>query len=86
MDKEIKLHLLKSSSHFLPQVDLWLYNVVDRHVKSVQTQLTNLLEWHNKRIGFLQTILTQKMGLFHHTNARDIAPYTKVSDCHMTVM
>ena len=84
MDKEIKLHFLNSSH--LPQVDLWLYNMVDRHAKNVQLQLSNLLDWQNKRIGFLQTILTQKMGLFHHTNARDVAPYTKVSSHHMMVM
>ena len=60
--------------------------MVDRHVKSIQLQLSNLLDWQNKRIGLLQTILTQKMGLFHHTSARDVAPYTKVGDCHVTIM
>ena len=41
--------------------------------------INKLLLWQQKRAGLMNHIMLQKMGLYYHTGATDIAPNTTVS-------
>jgi len=41
--------------------------------------VNKMLSWQQKRAGLMHHVMSQKMGLFYHTNASDIAPITSVS-------
>ncbi len=56
------------------QLQLWMYNVIEDRVREVKARLSNLESWQLKRCGLLHSLVSQKMGLFHHTGARDVAP------------
>lgn len=51
--------------------------MIEDRVKEVKARITNLESWQFKRSGLLYHILSQKMGLFHHTGSSDIAPLTQ---------
>ena len=68
-----------NDSNYCIQVNLWLYNVTSEKTRLVTHRLEALCSWHTKRAGFLQLVLTQKMGLMCHTGATDVAMATKVN-------
>lgn len=41
--------------------------------------INKLLSWQQKRAGLMNHVMLQKMGLYYHTGATDIAPNTTVS-------
>ena len=41
--------------------------------------INKVLSWQQKRAGLMNHILSQKMGLYYHTGATDIAPNTTVN-------
>ena len=60
------------------QADLWLYNFSEVSNKKFGDKLTKIHEWQSCRVGLAHHLLVQKLGLFQHTQARDIHHYTKV--------
>ena len=62
------------------QADLWLYNFSEVSNKKLGDKLSKIHEWQSCRVGLAHHLLVQKLGLFQHTQARDIHQYTKVGD------
>ena len=56
-----------------------MYNISEDCGRQIKTRLTSLVDWHKTRSGFLHHILSQKMGLFHHTGASDISSSTQAA-------
>ena len=57
---------------------MWLYNLSDEVNIKVKNKLERIAEWQSARAGLLHHLLAQKMGLFQHTQGRDIQRCTKV--------
>ena len=49
-----------------------MYNISEGRVRHVKNRLNEIVDWQKTRAGFLQHLLTQKMGLFHHTAGKDV--------------
>ncbi|CAI2180701.1 6797_t:CDS:2, partial [Funneliformis geosporum] len=49
-------------------LSVYIYNWVKQHADQVFTAMKRISDWHNKRIGLLNNILHQKMGLFYHSS------------------
>lgn len=60
------------------QADVWLYNLAEEVNVKLKTKLERIAEWQASRAGLLHHLLAQKMGLFQHTQGRDIQKCTKV--------
>ena len=56
--------------------------MIEDRVKEIKSRLTSLEGWQLKRSGFLYHLLSQKMGLFHHTGAKDISPLAQRASRH----
>ena len=65
--------------HYTLQVDVYAYNLTEEIWVSLQSSLQKNLDWLKLRHGLLQHIVLQKMGLFDHTEAEDMEPWTSVS-------
>ena len=61
------------------QADLYMYNISDELTMVFKKHISKLLSWQQKRAGLMNHIMLQKMGLYYHTGATDIAPNTTVS-------
>ena len=70
--------VLPSFSLFLHQADVWLYNLADEVNLKLKVKMEQICEWQAARAGLLHHLLAQKMGLFLHTQGRDIHKCTKV--------
>ena len=57
---------------------MWLYNLSEELNVKVKVRLERLSEWQATRAGLLHHLLAQKMGLFQHTQGRDVQKCTKV--------
>ena len=65
------------------QADLYMYyNISDELTMVFKKHINKLLSWQQKRAGLMNHIMLQKMGLYYHTGASDIAPNTTVSVMH----
>lgn len=51
---------------FLQQLTLYTYNWAGDSTGSLSKSTTRLVQWQNARFSLLQSVITQKMGLFHH--------------------
>ena len=63
------------------QAEVWLYNLSEEVNIKVKNKLERIAEWQSARAGLLHHLLAQKMGLFQHTQGRDIQQCTKVYHC-----
>ena len=59
---------------------MWLYNLAEEINLKLKVKMEQICEWQAARAGLLHHLLAQKMGLFQHTQGRDIQKYTKVHD------
>jgi len=66
--------------HTLLQADLFMYNLSEDLVMIFKKHINKMLLWQQKRAGLMHHVMSEKMGLFYHTNASDIAPITTVSE------
>ena len=57
---------------------MWLYNFPVESSKRIIEKLGRVSEWQSARAGLAHHLLSQKLGLFQHTQARDIQPSAKV--------
>uniref|UniRef100_A0A1X7SWD4 Uncharacterized protein n=1 Tax=Amphimedon queenslandica TaxID=400682 RepID=A0A1X7SWD4_AMPQE len=64
--------------------EVWLYNVSETRLRKLKVQLTSLLNWQTTRTGFLHQLLSQKMGLFHHTTGKDISSAVQLANKYCT--
>ena len=55
------------------------YNTSDELAVIFKKHINKILSWQQKRAGLMDHILSQKIGLYYHTSASDIAPNTKVN-------
>ena len=60
------------------QAEVWLYNLAEEVNMNIKVKLEQICEWQAARTGLLHHLLAQKMGLFQHTQGRDIQCCTKV--------
>ena len=51
---------------FYFQLSLVLHNAPDDFSKSLINYFTDIINWSNKRLQLLNTIITQKLGLFRY--------------------
>ena len=65
--------------HYTLQVDVYAYNLTEEIWDNLQSSLQKNLDWLKLRHGLLQHVVLQKMGLFDHTEAEDMEPWTSVS-------
>ena len=49
------------------QIDIYIYNWANELVNSLNLELEKLVQWQNARSHLTTCILTQKLGLFHHS-------------------
>lgn len=61
------------------QANLYMYNISDDLVMIFKKSINKMLLWQQKRAGLMNHIMLQKMGLYYHTGASDIAPNAIVS-------
>ncbi|RUS85224.1 hypothetical protein EGW08_006985 [Elysia chlorotica] len=54
------------------QMTLMMYNWASDLVASVEKTATRLVQWHNARSHVLDSIIAQKMGLYHHFTFSDL--------------
>jgi len=45
--------------------------------------MTQLVQWHNCRVRLLESIISQKMGLYHHSKLKD---WRKEMVCMITLI
>lgn len=57
---------------------MYAYNLSEDVWTTLTADAQHNLEWLQLRVGLLQHILLQKMGLFHHSEAEDMEPWTSV--------
>ncbi|KAK3579120.1 hypothetical protein CHS0354_022140 [Potamilus streckersoni] len=66
------------------QMVVFTYNWASDFNSSLSKYLTRLVQWHNARAHLLNSIITQKMGLFNHYLFSDLAnvpnPFINTSD------
>jgi len=62
------------------QADLFMYNLSEDLVMIFKKHINKMLSWQQKRAGLMHHVMSEKMGLFYHTNASDITPNTTVSE------
>lgn len=48
------------------QITLYLYNWSNEFLTTICKNLSNIISWHNSRGAFLQSIITQKAGIFQN--------------------
>ena len=63
-----------------------MYNIIEDRVREIKSRLSSLENWQQTRSGFLYQLLSQKMGLFHHTGARDISSSAQKANKHCTTL
>nr|KAG5703226.1 hypothetical protein BaRGS_034137 [Batillaria attramentaria] len=62
---------------------VYMYNWASDVAAMLEQKVTKLVQWHNARTHILSSILSQKMGLFHHNMFTDLTytpdqnPYTQ---------
>ena len=56
---------------------MWLYNLSEEVSMKVKVKLERISEWQTARAGLVHHLLAQKMGLFQHTQGRDVQTCTK---------
>jgi len=61
------------------QANLYMYNISEDLVMIFKKNINKMLSWQQKRAGLMSHIMLQKMGLYYHTSASDIAPNALVS-------
>ncbi|XP_048580524.1 KICSTOR complex protein SZT2 isoform X3 [Nematostella vectensis] len=54
------------------EIVLYTYNLAADFTQSLETQIQRLVQWNNARCHLTSCLLTQKMGLFHHSLFSDI--------------
>ena len=57
---------------------MYAYNLSDDVWSALTADAQRHLEWLQLRMGLLQHILLQKMGLFSHADSGEINPWTSV--------
>ena len=70
----------KDVRYILLQADFFMYNLSEDLVMIFKKHINKMLSWQQKRAGLMHHVMSQKMGLFYHTDASDIAPITTVSE------
>ena len=63
-----------------------MYNISETRVRVVKNRLNEIVEWQKTRAGFLQHLLTQKMGLFHHTAGKDVTSLAQNAVKHCSTL
>lgn len=58
---------------------MYSYNLSEDVWSALMADAQRNLEWLQLRLGLLQHILLQKMGLFSHADTSDMEPWTSVS-------
>ena len=61
-----------------------MYNISETRLRTLKAQLSSLVKWQRTRVGFLHQLLSQKVGLFHHTTGKDIAPSVQLANQYCT--
>ena len=69
---------------FFLQFEVWMYNISETRLRTLKAQLSSLVKWQRTRVGFLHQLLSQKVGLFHHTTGKDIAPSVQLANQYCT--
>ena len=64
---------------------MWLYNLAEEINLKLKVKMDQICEWQAARAGLLHHLLAQKMGLFQHTQGRDIQKCTKVHTCRCSL-
>lgn len=54
------------------QVSVYSYNWARDLSTMLSNRVTQIVQWHNTRIRLLDSIVSQKMGLYHHTVFREL--------------
>ena len=57
---------------------MYAYNLSEDVWTTLIADAQRNLEWLQLRVGLLQHILLQKMGLFNHSETEDMEPWTSV--------
>ncbi|XP_050400458.2 KICSTOR complex protein SZT2 [Patella vulgata] len=57
------------------QITVSTYNWASDLFNSLESHITKLVQWQNARAHLLDSVISQKMGLFHHKTFNDL-PYT----------
>ncbi len=47
-------------------ITLYLYNWSNEYLTNICKNLSNIISWHNSRGSFLQSVISQKAGIFHN--------------------
>jgi hypothetical protein len=72
MTSFIPRHQLLLASFIDRKFSIWMYNVNELCVKKLRDKFKHLFEWQMTRYGFVQHLLHQKMGLFHHMSGSEM--------------
>ena len=49
-----------------------MYNISETCSRKLKNKIANLINWQKTRHGFLQHLVNQKIGLFHHMSGHDV--------------
>ncbi|CAJ0636138.1 1162_t:CDS:10 [Entrophospora sp. SA101] len=61
------------------EMTIYIYNWEKQYAEQIFGAMKSISDWHNKRIGLLNNILHQKMGLFYHVDSPQPKPTPQTS-------